>query len=238
MDRPSTEEQQKFYDRFWAERGRKLNSWEVQRLSRVLAGIAMLVQTRDANLEICDLGCGTGWMSNELRRFGHVVGIDFSDEGLQVARKSYPEVAFEQCDVLVYRPKKRFDLVVSSEVIEHIPDKAAYFETIGAILKPGGYLVLTCPNGNIRRYYGHTPGQIIEEWPTKGLLKSLAKKHLTVIHYDSFVHNFSNNGLMRILNSVKLIKAIKLLGLGNIYYSIRGALGFGLFHLILCQKPK
>ncbi len=45
MNRPSTEEQQKFYDRLWAERSRKLNSWEVQRLSRVLVGIATLFQT-------------------------------------------------------------------------------------------------------------------------------------------------------------------------------------------------
>ena len=98
-------------------------------------------------------------MSNELSRFGHVVGIDFSDEGLLVARRSYPELTFEQCDVLYYRPEKQFDLVVSSEVIEYIPDKVAYFETIAAIFKPGGYLVLTCPNGNIRRYYGHTPAR-------------------------------------------------------------------------------
>ena len=100
MNRPSTEEQQKFYDRLWADRSRSLNSWEVQRLSRVLAGIATLFQTRNANLAICDLGCGTGWMSNELKRFGHVVGVDFSEEGVRVARETYPEVTFDQGDVL------------------------------------------------------------------------------------------------------------------------------------------
>jgi 2-polyprenyl-3-methyl-5-hydroxy-6-metoxy-1,4-benzoquinol methylase len=237
MGLPSTEEQQKFYDRFWAQRSKNLNSWEVQRLSRVLGGIAVLVQTRHANLAICDLGCGTGWMSNELRKFGRVVGVDFSDEGLRQAREAYPEVTFVHSNVLTYRPDEQFDLVVSSEVIEHIPDKDAYFETIEAILKAGGYLILTCPNGDVRPYYG-VPGQMIEEWPTKQQLRRLVRKHLVIVLYDSFVHNFANRGVMRVLNSPKLNRLLKRLGLHALYLALRGLCGYGLFHLILAQKPR
>jgi SAM-dependent methyltransferase len=48
-------------------------------------------------------------------------------------------------------PSASFDGAVSVEVIEHVPDDAAFVAQIARVLKPGGWLVMTTPNGDFVR---------------------------------------------------------------------------------------
>src|SRR5688572_8831609 len=84
-----------------------------------------LVKNIDSVKSICDLGCGNGHMSGRLAALGYeVTGIDASPSGIEIARQTYPTVDFFQA--LIERNLSKtisrgpFDLVISSDVIEHL----------------------------------------------------------------------------------------------------------------------
>ena len=50
------------------------------------------------DLDIIEVGCGSGWFCSQLTRFGRVTGTDLSDSGLARARQRAPEAAFVSGD--------------------------------------------------------------------------------------------------------------------------------------------
>jgi len=81
---------------------------------------------RLAGQDALDFGCGLGRMSAALSdRYNNVVGIDISDEMIQLARKHNAYAAaikFEQVTGLpLPYPTRSFDLVYSTIVVQHIP---------------------------------------------------------------------------------------------------------------------
>jgi ubiquinone/menaquinone biosynthesis C-methylase UbiE len=78
-----------------------------------------------------------------------VIGSDFSPAVIDCARRtaSPPNVTFEVQDAqaLTY-PDDEFDLVVSCEMMEHLPDAPRAIEEFARVLRPGGTLLLTFPN--------------------------------------------------------------------------------------------
>jgi SAM-dependent methyltransferase len=115
-----------------------------------------------------DVGCGVGRTSLALALEGWtVLGIDPSARAVRLAQRSAAatpavrgRVAFEVADATQPPPspwQAGFDLVVCSEVIEHVADPAAVVDLTWRVLKPGGILLLTTP---------HDPGQwtVLDEY--------------------------------------------------------------------------
>lgn len=237
----------KIYDEQWSKEFKKLNSDELLRISKILHAFSLIDQ-REGGLiaridkdkrRICDLGCGTGWISYYLSQLGQVTGVDYSAKGIEAARKKYPDVSFEIDDVTSYRATHPYDVIVSSEVIEHISDKIAFRETCMANLKPGGFLILTCPNG---RYLSANQGgvisdQPIEIWPTKRELLRLFSTSFKKYYYDTFRTDYFYTGINRLINSYKVRSFIKKHDLDLIYDAVIGRVGIGLYQcLILIKK--
>jgi 2-polyprenyl-3-methyl-5-hydroxy-6-metoxy-1,4-benzoquinol methylase len=84
--------------------------------------------------KVLDIGCGNGFIASHLARKGYAVtGIDVSPDGVILANKAYPDLVFEVAsayDNLADRFGDDFDLVVSSEVIEHLYSPRACCEHI------------------------------------------------------------------------------------------------------------
>lgn len=103
--------------------------------------------------KVCDLGCGNGYLASRLGECGfNVTGIDASESGLEIARQHYAndKVNFIRAeigtDLVAFFPEgSHFDLIVSSDVIEHLYRPAAMIETVAALLKPGGCLIVGTP---------------------------------------------------------------------------------------------
>lgn len=111
-----------------------------------------LVKQQPDVTTICDLGCGNGYLAGRLAAHGYdVLGIDGSRPYIETARRLYasPSVRFEQAlfgDALIESlAGARFDLVISSDVIEHLYHPSQLIETAHAILKPGGSLIVGTP---------------------------------------------------------------------------------------------
>jgi cyclopropane fatty-acyl-phospholipid synthase-like methyltransferase len=112
--------------------------------------LVTLIRTFKDVSSICDLGCGNGYLANQLASHDYdVVGIDASASGIERAKTSATQVTFIQSfidkDVRERNGLKLVDLVVSSDVVEHLYRPSDLFEASRALLKQGGRLVITTP---------------------------------------------------------------------------------------------
>lgn len=91
-------------------------------------------------------GCGVGMYLEHLGQLTETIyGLDIEFERLEKAREFAPKVVNGAGESLPF-PTNSFDLVLSHEVLEHVQDDQAAINEIIRTLKPGGRLVLFCPN--------------------------------------------------------------------------------------------
>lgn len=100
-------------------------------------------------LNVLDVGCGNGYLANQLSKIGHhVIGVDIAEDGIRIAKETYPHLRFElhsvyeRFDCLLDIPA---DVVIASEVIEHLYYPQQFLKNIHLALRSGGYLILTTP---------------------------------------------------------------------------------------------
>jgi SAM-dependent methyltransferase len=95
---------------------------------------------------LLDNGCGVGTYLDHLSPYvGTVVGLDFEHERVIQAHRSSELVLCSAGEHLPF-PTDTFDLVLSHEVLEHVQDDRLAVREIVRVLKPGGRLMLFCPN--------------------------------------------------------------------------------------------
>jgi 2-polyprenyl-3-methyl-5-hydroxy-6-metoxy-1,4-benzoquinol methylase len=99
---------------------------------------------------ICDLGCGNGYLAARLVTLGYeVTGVDASPSGIEIARRSCPRARFvlSRVDEQLYEEveSEAFDLVVSSDVIEHLYRPSDLLEAAARVLKPNGQILIGTP---------------------------------------------------------------------------------------------
>jgi SAM-dependent methyltransferase len=91
-------------------------------------------------------GCGVGMYLHHLNPdFSEAIGLDIEFERLQEAQALESKVINGVGEDLPF-PAETFDLVLSHEVLEHVQDDQSTINEVVRVLKPGGRLVLFCPN--------------------------------------------------------------------------------------------
>lgn len=155
-----------------------------EKLTRVFVA---LVQKLEGVRSICDLGCGNGHISGRLAELGFdVTGVDASRSGIQIARRAYPKVEFVEALIARELRLGEFDLVVSSDVIEHLYRPSDLLEAAHSLLKPGGQILVGTP------YHGYL----------KNLVLAAAGKmdaHFSALHDGGHIKFFSVNTLSRLM---------------------------------------
>jgi trans-aconitate methyltransferase len=92
--------------------------------------------------QILDLGCGTGYLTNQIKSLGaNVIGIDSSAEMIQQAQANYPGVTFGVANATNFYFAEPFDGVFSNAVLHWIKDQDSLIKTVYDSLKPGGRFV-------------------------------------------------------------------------------------------------
>ena len=96
-------------------------------------------------LKVIDIGCGTGAILQMISDLGaDAVGVDMSHEALKFCREKNLNVVLGKGESIPFE-SGRFDLVLASDVLEHVDDDAGAMREIERILKPGGVFIATVP---------------------------------------------------------------------------------------------
>lgn len=97
------------------------------------------------NLDILDMGCGTGINYGWLKNWGRVMGLDTSVEALEYCRNKHVYDELVQTDGTNLSFDSQFDLLTAFDVLEHIQDDVSALRNWYTTLKTNGYVFITVP---------------------------------------------------------------------------------------------
>jgi 2-polyprenyl-3-methyl-5-hydroxy-6-metoxy-1,4-benzoquinol methylase len=188
--------------------------------------------------KILDVGCGVGWFTEQLADIGPATGIDLSEEAIRLARSRYSRASFLAGDVLeMPLPISEYDVVVSQEVIAHVPDQEKHLARAAQVLKPAGYLILTTPNRFVEErsdWPRPAPGHI-QRWLSRRALMRLVRLEFHVLKTTTVVP-LGHRGVLRIVNSYKLNRLLTLVFGSDATTALKERGGLGWTRAVLAQK--
>jgi len=145
----------------------------------------------DRRLRVSELGCGTGGNIAPLADKHDVVGVECSPQALAYARtKLGTRICFGKLPHEIYLPPQSFDVVLMTDVLEHIEDDSGSAEIAINLLRPGGVLIATVPayqwlysprdaqHHHFRRY---GKKQFAKLWPTAACKIELLSYYNTLL---------------------------------------------------------
>ncbi len=161
------------------------------KIGEFLSQIASASEPSSARgLRILDVGCGRGWLARLASVYGYCEGLDPAPEPIELARGRYPDLTFRVgtlSEALTSPDFLPFDVVVASEVIEHVLDKQEFTSSLAKALKPGGHAIVTTPRGEVFHRWkrmARAP-QPVEVWLTEsGLRRLFAGNAFEVVRHD------------------------------------------------------
>ena len=121
--------------------------------------------------KVLDVGCGDGVLSFKCHKLGALVhGVDLMPASIEAAkaRTSLTNIEFQVGDVYELPfPDDSFDIVMSSEVIEHLEKVPQYLSEIRRVLKPQGRAIISTPirNTKIPLDEEHVQEWFFEDYP-------------------------------------------------------------------------
>uniref|UniRef100_A0A7C3V3Y7 Class I SAM-dependent methyltransferase n=1 Tax=Desulfobacca acetoxidans TaxID=60893 RepID=A0A7C3V3Y7_9BACT len=134
----------------------------------------------DRRIPVLDLGCGAGQFLYLLDSLGYteITGVDLSPARVAQARRAVPRARVIEGDlrqVLAANPAQ-FGLITGFDIIEHFPkaEVLPLLKQIAQALRPGGRVILQCPNGDSPWVGAVAFGDFTHEWiPTPKTLAEL-----------------------------------------------------------------
>ncbi len=106
-----------------------------------------MVNSIGKDLRILDVGCGDGVISEPLIKMGHfVAAVDLPTVATSAHKCKVSSVMAGDAETLAFA-NGTFDLVIASEVLEHLWAPESFIEEAFRTLKPRGYLIIETPEG-------------------------------------------------------------------------------------------
>jgi 2-polyprenyl-3-methyl-5-hydroxy-6-metoxy-1,4-benzoquinol methylase len=160
-----------FYDAIAEDFDRIMNHYDLRR--RLETVFDTLLRNHDlTGHTLLDAGCGTGWFSLWACRRGAIVtSLDIGPRLLEQVRRKC-DARTVQGDVLALRfGDGAFDVVISSECIEHTRNPRRAVHELVRVCRPGGLIAITCPNHfwywlcAVANRFHLRPYEGLENWP-------------------------------------------------------------------------
>lgn len=104
------------------------------------------------NFMVCDVGCGKGFVLDAIKRRGivNLSAVDIVPAYMENMKNSY-RCYLANAENLPF--KNSYDLIIASDILEHVFNPANFLDSAWRALRPGGFLALKTPfNENIAQY--------------------------------------------------------------------------------------
>ena len=108
-------------------------------------------------INILDIGCGGGLLSEPMQRLGaNVTGIDASIKNIKIAKlhaKKYRlNINYLCTSPEKFKIKKKFDVILNMEIIEHVEDINFFISSCSKLLKKNGLMFIATLNKTLKSY--------------------------------------------------------------------------------------
>jgi 2-polyprenyl-3-methyl-5-hydroxy-6-metoxy-1,4-benzoquinol methylase len=159
---------------------------------------------------VLDAGCGNGsFIALFQDRQWSLHGSDLSPTGIAIARETFPNIDFFLADgqdlyADFLARVGQVDVVLSTEVIEHVYDPRGFLRNCFELLKPGGIIVLTTP------YHGYLKNLVLA-------ITGKLDQHFTVLWDHGHIKFWSRKTLGRALEETGFVD-IEFVGSGRLPY--------------------
>ena len=161
-----------------------LRSWHIRRL------IAERGYELDAKgrWELLDAGCGFGQYDHFiLNRFKnvHITSIDVKESYLEDNRTFFQKeienerIQFQLADLLNMELKKKFDMIICIDVLEHIEDDQKVIQNLSNLLKKGGFFLMHSPS-HLSEEDGEEDDTFVGEHARSGYSKNEIEEKLII----------------------------------------------------------
>lgn len=133
------------YDQLWRV---EQEHWWFQARRHIVGSLVerYLPAARERRLRVCDIGCGTGGNLWALAERHDVTGVEHSPQALEYARRRLGDrVHLGSLPDEIDLPPECFDVVLMTDVLEHIENDVRSAATALGLLVPGGIVVATVP---------------------------------------------------------------------------------------------
>lgn len=166
--------------------------------------------------DVLDIGCGAGTLSYYLAQKTHsVCGIDISELAIDKCNETKKSLDLKNIEFKVMNfpyeiPKKKYDLIICFEVIEHLQEDELALEQIYSLLNPNGLLILSTPSlnaplhrlgytkefdkkvGHLRRY---TENELVKMFRSAGFSILSVKKTEGIIRNFLFLNSVAGKAI-------------------------------------------
>ena len=146
-----------------------------------------LISKYKKDMSILDIGCGNGYLTKKITKdFKNVVAIDNSKSAIKFAKKKYKgSIKFINADLDNFIIKKKFNVILLIEVIEHVYLPDLFLKKIVKFMNKNSILIISTP------YHGYLKNLVISLlnkfdshfnplW-NYGHIKFWSKKTLTIL---------------------------------------------------------
>jgi 2-polyprenyl-3-methyl-5-hydroxy-6-metoxy-1,4-benzoquinol methylase len=170
------------------------HSYLLKHLMEMISASAKNAERR--KVRILDIGCGNGSLSNLIAQQGYeVVGVEESQSGVNLAQQNYPDCKFIAASIYDFpyqELENSFDIIISTEVIEHLPYPRELAKVARRCLKNDGTLILTTP------YHGYIKNLVLA-------ITGKLDKHFTVLWDGGHIKFFSVKTLSTLLREENFV---------------------------------
>ena len=121
-------------------------------------------------INILDIGCGGGLLSEPMSRLGaDVVGIDASEKNIKIAKmhavKNNLKIEYKTTSPEKLKTNKKFDVILNMEIVEQVEDVNFFIKSCAKLLKKNGIMFVATLNKTLKSYvFGIIGAEYIMRW--------------------------------------------------------------------------
>ena len=210
INKKEIEKFSKIADEWWNPNGKfkPLHKFNPIRIKYIKENIASNFQLKLStkllkNIDILDIGCGGGLLSEPMCRLGaNVVGIDASKKNIDVAKfnakKNNLKINYICTSPEKLKINKKFDVILNMEIIEHVDDINLFIKESSKLLKKNGLMFVATLNKTLKSYvFAIIGAEYVLKWLPMG-----THDWLKFVKPEDLIKITKNNNLQKLLHKL------------------------------------